>query len=375
MQPNIDATNQSVKSAPQPLSAKSMLLNTDSVWQESIVCRSLLNPRGLAFTQQGDLLLVEAGGAEPAPPFSGRVTLRDRHTGEVKQTLLDGYRALNMQARMHRDEIMGLADLAITSEDDSWLVAFTDYIDGSKVLELQTSQTASTANDNSVTTLFETQGNINSLCYHPERQAWYGVKPDTNEVMEFVRGKAERVVCVLPDLALEQEAVPVNIVYQASTGYLLISLFSGELGQGDEFKGIDFTPHQGEIVVLDPENGELFQLVTGLTLPTGLCLTDDDKILVTELCDEFLQALPPDHIPEKAMHGGFKRFSGRLLRIDPQNNRVEQLITGLDTPSNLAVYDGAIYISEGMGLPDRPIPNPNGIQPLEGFVRKVVEEK
>jgi hypothetical protein len=334
---------------------------------EQVICRDLLNPRGLAFTTSGDLLVIEAGRAEIKPPYSGQLTIRDRNSGEIKQTLLSRYRALNMQAHMLRDEIMGLADIAPTqaeqTDNSAWLVAFTDYINGSKIIEVQGEQAIP---------IFETQGNINSLCYHPLRNAWYCIKPDSNEVVEFVRNQPERVVCILPDLALAQEAVPVNIVYQASTEQLLISLFSGELGRGNEFKGIDFVKQQGTIVAVEPQSGDITELVTGLTLPTGLCLTENDKLLVVELCDDFIQPLPADHIPDKPIHGGFKRYSGRLLRIDLQQSKVELLATGLDTPSNLAVYQQSIYISEGMGLPGRPIPNSNGeSQPLSGYIRQL----
>lgn len=334
--------------------------------KSNIVCNGLYNPRGLSFTKDGDLLLIEAGRSEFKPPFSGQLTRRDRSNGKIKETLLHGYQAMNMQSRMLRDEIMGLADIAFTEKntpgEESWLISFTDYVNGSKIIEVQ---------GGVVLPVFETRGNINSLCYHPKRNAWYCIKPDTNEVLEFVRSRVERVVCVLPDLALGQEAVPVNVVFEPSSGNILISLFSGELGRGDELKGIDFEKRQGAIVSVVPETGEVETLVTGLTLPTGLCLSEDGKLLVTELCDEFLQPLPADHIPEEPLHGGFKRFSGRLLSIDIQNSSVEELAIGLDTPSNLAVYEQDIYVSEGMGLPGRPIPGVDDNKLLlEGFIRK-----
>ncbi len=331
----------------------------------NIVCRGLHNPRGLSFTGAGDLLLIEAGRSEFKPPFSGQLTRRDRSNGEIKETLMQGYQAMNMQSRMLRDEIMGLADIAFTEKntrgEESWLISFTDYINGSKIIEVQ---------DGVAIPVFETCGNINSLCYHSERNAWYCIKPDTNEVLEFVRSQPERVVCVLPDLALGQEAVPVNIVHEPCSGNLLISLFSGELGR-EELKGVDFEKHQGAIVSVEPETGEVETLVTGLTLPTGLCLSEDGKLLVTELCDEFLQPLPPDHIPDEPLHGGFKRFSGRLLRINIKNSTVEELATGLDTPSNLAIFEQDIYVSEGMGLPGRSIPAVgNNRLILEGFIHQ-----
>ncbi|WP_298769813.1 hypothetical protein [uncultured Shewanella sp.] len=342
--------------------------------KNKVLCYGLLNPRGMAFTPEGDLLVIEAGAAELAPPYSGQLTCRDCHTGEIKQTLLSGYRALNMQQRMLRDEIMGLADIAPTqvlqTHKSAWLIAFTDYIEGSKILELQPAFLKGDAPD--VTPLFDTQGNINSLCYHPERHAWYGIKPDTNEVVEFMRGNPQKVVCVLPELALGQEAVPVNIVYDASTQKLLISLFSGELGRGGKFKGIDFEKYQGAVIALDLNNHQIETLITGLTLPTGLCMTEGGQILVTELCEEVLEPLPASGLPTEPCHGGFKRFSGRLLRVDLSLGQCDILATGLDTPSNLLVHKDNIYISEGMGLPGRLLPALNGhSQELSGMIRRV----
>lgn len=328
---------------------------------DEIICQGLLNPRGIGLSASGDLLLVEAGAGELTPPFSGRLTLRDRQTGVIKKTWLSGFRSFNMQSRMLRDEIMGLADLAPTLEGaSSWLVSVTDYIDGSKIIE-----TDGTENR----LLFQTKGNVNSLCYHPIRKSWYCIKPDTNEVVEFTRDKPERVVCVLPLLDSGQEAVPVNIVYQPSTGHLLISLFSGELGRGKQYQGIDFAKQQGAIISVAPQNGDLNFVVTGLTLPTALCLDEAENLFITELCDDFLQPLPANQTPEQSMHGGFKRFSGRLLKIDIKKPKVLVLSTGLDTPSNLLVCEKNIYICEGMGLPGRLIPKNSEITQLQGQLR------
>ncbi|MFP3682001.1 hypothetical protein SB725_33465, partial [Pseudomonas sp. SIMBA_041] len=79
------------------------------------------------------------------------------------------------------------------------------------------------------------------------------------------------------------------------------------------------------------------------------------RILVLELCDRLLQPLPPDWAGE-VLHGGFARFSGRLLRCDLQQRSVQVLAKGLDTPSNLCCVGDAVLVSEGMGLSGRPIP-------------------
>ena len=85
----------------------------------------------------------------------------------------------------------------------------------------------------------------------------------------------------------------------------------------------------------------------------------------------FRSPLLPDWIGGP-LHGGFTRFSGRLLRCNLHTREVEVLVRGLDTPSNLCVAKDAVLISEGMGLAGRPIPTPyNTVVPLSGKIRRV----
>ena len=106
----------------------------------TIIAEGLLNPRGACLQADGSLLLVEAGSGLPEQPFSGRISrLRPDplHPGAwlARETLAQGFRSMNMQARMLRDEIMGLSDVACG--DGRCLVSQTDYVAGSKLLDLQ----------------------------------------------------------------------------------------------------------------------------------------------------------------------------------------------------------------------------------------------
>lgn len=333
----------------------------EQILPSSVPINHLNNPRGLAFNQQGDLMLIEAGGDETAIQHSGRLTIRDANSLALKSQWLSGFKACNFQARMHRDEIMGLSDLAPT-ESNTWLVTYTDYAQGSKIFELS---------EAGANPLFFSHGNINSICYNPHSQSWFCVKPGSDEVVEFSRNRAERTLCKIPKLHQGVDAVPVTIIYQNSTQKLLVTLFSGELKQNPKLKGVEFNKRQGQIIAIDPTNGEVETLVRGLTLPTALCLDSNDNILVTELCSEFLQPLPPAGPIRQALHGGFKRFSGRLLKIEKDSGQTQVLATELDTPSNIAIYGNRLYISEGMGLPGRPIPTPKGVRTLQGFIRQL----
>ncbi|WP_349745807.1 hypothetical protein [Pseudomonas frederiksbergensis] len=338
---------------------------SETLCQSTIIAEGLLNPRGICVQADGSLLLTEAGSGLPEQPFSGRISrLRpDPHKpgaylpGEI---LAQGFRAMNMQARMLRDEIMGLSDIACG--DGRCLVSQTDYVEGSKLLDLQFTPPEP---------VFHSRGNLNALCYHPTRRSWLAVKPDTNQLVEFTSGQDERVLVQLPELDQGQEAVPVTLVYEPATDAVLISLFSGEL-QGDPTrKGVDFAEKAGQVIRVWPDSGQIELLIRGLQLPTGLALCPKGNVLVLELCDRLQQPLPPDWNGEP-LHGGFTRFTGRLLSCNLQTAQVAVLARDLDTPSNLCLLEDAVLVSEGMGLTGRPLPMPdNTVVPLSGRLRRV----
>lgn len=337
----------------------------------SIVLRGLNNPRGIKLKQDGSLLLVEAGSGDAGQAFSGRL-LQFKQNADGRyaryEVLADGFRSMNMQARMCRDEIFGLADIAYG--DGRWLLSQTDYVSGSRILDLSSLPPRA---------IIHSRGNLNALCYHPQRKSWLTVKPDTNQAIEFIDGQPEAVVGVLADLSGRQHAVPVTIILDQSSAAdkanqpVLISLFSGEL-QGDADKmGINFEQGVSQIVRLDLAKGEVSTVIAGLTLATGMAFTEQGQLLVLELCEDFLEPMPANEVPQTAWHGGFKRYSGRLLCFDLDKRTVTCLARHLDTPSNLCVAGNTVFISEGMGLPGRPIANADGeTVALEGYVRTLI---
>jgi hypothetical protein len=331
-----------------------------------IIAKGLLNPRGVCQKPDGSLLLVEAGTGDATTPFSGRLVQLKPDPSRSgyylpPEVLISGFRSMNMQARMFRDEIMGLSDVAFGN--GRYLLSQTDYVEGSKILNMASMPPEP---------VFRSRGNLNSLCYHPTRHSWLAVKPDTNQLIEFSETTPqEQVLAELPALALGQEAVPVTLVYEAKTDAVLISLFSGELWQSANKQGIDFAEKAGQVIRVYPATGRIETVLTGLHLPTGLALTAEGKLLVLELCQQLLQPLMPDWAGEM-LHGGFQRFSGRLLSCDLNTGEILVLATELDTPSNLCLVQGGVLISEGMGLPGRLIPGPdNTAQPLTGMLRLV----
>ncbi|BBP59787.1 hypothetical protein [Pseudomonas sp. St316] len=337
----------------------------ENLCPSTLVAEDLLNPRGLCLQADGSLLLTEAGSGLPDQPFSGRISrLRPdpQRPGAYlpRETLAQGFRAMNMQARMLRDEIMGVSDIACG--EGRCLASQTDYVAGSKLLDLQFTPPEP---------VFHSRGNLNALCYHPTRRSWLAVKPDTNQLVEFVTGQQERVLAQLPELDQGQEAVPVTLVYEPATDAVLISLFSGELHGDPSHKGIDFAEKAGQVIRVWPASARIDILIRGLQLPTGLALRPNGNLLVLELCEGLQQPLPPDWNGEP-LHGGFTRFSGRLLSCDLQTAQVTVLARDLDTPSNLCLLPDAVLVSEGMGLVGRPLPMPDAsVVPLSGKLRRV----
>lgn len=331
----------------------------------TLIAEGLLNPRGMCLQADGSLLLAEAGSGMTEHLFSGRISRfapDARHPAMYlpRETLTQGFRAMNMQARMLRDEIMGLSDIACGG--GRCLASQTDYVGGSRLLDLQ---------HNPPEPVFHSRGNLNALCYHPTRRSWLAVKPDTNQLVEFCDGQEEQVLVQLPVLDQGQEAVPVTLVYEAQTDAVLISLFSGELHGDPARKGIDFANKAGRVIRVHPDSGQIEVVIRGLQLPTGLALGPEGELLVLELCSHVQQPLPLDW-SGAVLHGGFTRFSGRLLRCNLHSGDVAVLARGLDTPSNLCRVPGAVLVSEGMGLTGRQVPGPeDGSVALGGRLRRV----
>lgn len=331
----------------------------------TLIAEGLLNPRGLCLQDDGSLLLAEAGSGLADQPFSGRISHLQpdpARPGEYVpgDVIAHGFRSMNMQARMLRDEIMGVSDIACG--EGRCLASLTDYVGGSQLLDLQYSPPEP---------VFHSRGNLNALCYHPTRHSWLAVKPDANQLVEFTEGRDERVLAQLPELDQGQDAVPVTLVYEPQTDAVLISLFSGELHGDPARKGVDFADFAGQVIRVHPASGQIEGVIRGLQLPTGLALCPRGRLLVLELCSHLQQPLLPDWSGEP-LHGGFTRFSGRLLRCNLHTREVEVLVRGLDTPSNLCVVPGAVLVSEGMGLSGRHIPMPTDrVVPLSGKIRRV----
>lgn len=333
------------------------------------VASNLPNPRGMHVLADGSLLVAVAGTGDPVDPNTGALLhLRDTNQdgdfdddGE-RATLLDKQPSNNILGVVRRDEVFGMAGIA---EGNGTVLAALAFFGGPS--------TIFRIDGDKVTQWGSTHGNVNDLAYDPKRGVWVGVASTTDEVLRLLEGgRAERVVKI-PPLASGQDPVPGYLTSDPLTGDLLVSLFSGSPEGEEGGEGVELVPRAASIVSVKPETRAIEPVVTGLTVPTDLATDERGSIYVLEFCDAFL-----DPVGERAQmqagpsHGGFRRFSGRLLHVDRNGRRVTEVASGLDAPTNLALSGKTLYVAEGMGTPGRAIPGPDGKpRPLTGFIERI----
>jgi hypothetical protein len=332
-----------------------------------VVARGLNNPRGLHLLQSGALLVSEAGIGLANDPGSGRLLrLEDQNrdgdyidAGE-QHVVLDHQPSKNIIGIVRRDEVFGMAGI---DEGDDTLVALAFFGGPSTIFKID---------GDSVAQWGSTHTNINDLAYDPGRKQWFAVASTTDEVVRLMPGGGTERMVKFPPLPSGQDAVPAAIQHDPTTGELLVTLFSGSPEGEEGGTGLEIQPRAGGIVAINPETKTYRWVVSGLTVPTDLGIGPDGSIYVLEFCDEFLDpAETIDELLKKPSHGGFKRFSGRLLRVNRRLASTTIVAEGLDTPTNLTLAAGSVFVSEGMGTPGRAIPTPSGIAKLEGFVERI----
>jgi hypothetical protein len=336
------------------------------------VAGKLANPRGMFMRPDGTLLVSIAGTGDAANPNTGGIVrLRDANNdGDMddegeRSWLLEQQQSRNLFDLVRRDEVFGMAGMAQGGQSGSDLLVALAFFGGpSKIFRID---------GDSATQWGETHGNVNDLEYDARRQAWVAVASTTDEVIELLPGgKSQRVAKFAP-LKSGQDAVPSNIHYDAQSGDVLVSLFSGSPEGEEGGEGVELIPRAASIVSVHAETHDYKPVVTGLTVPTDLEIGPDGSIYVLEFCDAFLDPVSTrDQMFAGTLHGGFRRFSGRLLRIDRTSRTVSIVAQGLDAPTNLTLANGYLYIAEGMGTPGRSIPGPDGSAvELHGFIERI----
>lgn len=335
------------------------------LWPRMRVASGLRNPRGMHVLPDGSLLVSEAGTGEPG---TGRL-LRlhdvngdgDFEDADEREVLLDAQPSKNIVDIVRRDEVFGMAGIA--EGDGTVLVSLAFFGGPSTIFRVVGREVAAWAS---------THGNINDLAYDPTRHAWFGAASTSDEVVRLhERSGAERVAKI-PPLAQGQDSVPGYLRYDPASGALLVSLFSGS-PQGEEGgEGVELVRRAGAVVRVDPDTHAIVPHIVGLTAPTDIEIGPDGALYVLELCDRFVDPVQRvADLADRPSHGGFARFSGRLLRIDRVRRTVEVVAEGLETPTNLALAGDGLYVSEGMGTPGRLLPTTAGSAPLDGFIERI----
>jgi hypothetical protein len=150
----------------------------------------------------------------------------------------------------------------------------------------------------------------------------------------------------------------------------LVALFSGQIR---DYYGtvIAYMPEDARIVRLNPETGEWHDEITGLTTAVDVAIDEAGNVYVVELATGWPAAVMPRDFPlydpdAPPDAGGYPRFSGRVTMYPADGGAPLRLAQGLDAPTNITYYDGALYVSVGQGTPGRPIIGPAGRTRITG---------
>jgi len=330
-----------------------------------LVADHLNNPRGMLVAARGTLLVAQAGRGLEDDPFTGSLTRLADTDGdgyfETPEDLLSAQASTNLLELVRRDEVFGLAAIATGGGDTLVSAAFFDG--PSQIYRLQGHEVGDWAT---------VPGNVNAMSFDTRRGQWLGVSSSTEQILRLAPGRPGEEILRIPDLPQGQDPVPGYLLFEPATGDVLVTLFSGSpLGEegGD---GTEIVKGSGGVIRVNPDTGDFHWVVAGLTAPTDLALDGQGRLYVLEFCDDFLDPLTSrEDMAHGVSHGGFRRYSGRLLRIDLDGGEVTVIAERLDGPTNLALDGNTLFIAQGMGTPGRMIPGPQGPVPLRGFIERL----
>ena len=351
-----------------PIRQPELILAPDEIpharHERRTLVRKLDNPRGLLIDADGTLLVAVAGNGDPTSA-GGILRFDLAPNGEYRDSrnLLADQPSRNLLDLVRRDEVFGVA--AIRKGQDQ-IRATAAYYDGpSRIF---------TVHPQDAREISRVAGNLNDIAWHPTEKAWFAVSSSTNQLVRLQDDGDPLPVTSFAPLENGQEAVPGYLRHDPQTDDLLVSLFSGSpLGEsgGD---GTEILPGAGKVVRVNPRTGVVHPMVAGLTAPTDLEVSADGRTLwVLELCDRFVGPVTNrQQMLEETTHGGFRRFSGRLLQIDRTTGQMVEIARNLDTPTNLTTHEDWLLVSTGMGTAGRQIPTSGSrSKALEGRVEAI----
>jgi len=344
-----------------------------------VILTGLQNPRGVALDAEGGLLVAEAGSGDDAVDVrqrSGRLTrFIDRNgdgdftdPGEIEPWFehLASYNAMNIYAT-GRDEVSGPSDVAVHGDGRVYL-----SVDGGfDEFALSEISPGGSMGRN----LFA-RSNMTGIALTLDEGSIFATESTLNQLIEVsLEGGGWRDIAAFSTLDSGQEAVPAGLAVDPRNGDVLVALFSG--GVSTEDGGfIIFVPGDAKVVRVDPLTGRVVDEIVGLTTAVDVAIDRLGNVFVVEMAADHAELFAdgadladPDAIPR---HGGYLRFSGRVIMYPADGGPPRVLAEGLDAPTNITVGDdGALYVSTGQGTPGRPIPGPDGPTVIVGEVIRI----
>ena len=360
-----------------------------------VIITDLENPRGVGIDAEGALLIAEAGYGEDAEDLilrTGRLTrFLDRNgdgdfddPGETERWLdnLFSFNSVN-KYETGRDEVSGATDVLV-HDDGRVFLSLDGGIDATGGTFILFEM------DGKGTLLRETPQNSNmtGIGFSPDQRSVYATQSTHNSliVIGLEEGDGRKIV-TFEDLYSGQQAVPAGLGVDATTGDVLVALFSG-LAKAEgvacrfvpdvmcDGRYLPLVPTDAKVVRVDPETGAVTDEVLGLTAAVDVAADGEGNVFVVEMAADHAQLFHPGvdlflaDLP--ALHGGYVRFSGRVTMYPADGSPPRVLADGLDQPTNITVApDGALYVSTGQGTPGRPIPGPEGRTFVVGEVIRI----
>ena len=342
-----------------------------------IILTGLDNPRGVAVGPAGDLLVAEAGtGRATVDPtmLTGRLTryidlnsdgdFMDPDEADPWFSHMPTYNASHFAGSV-RDEVGGPSDLLLHSDGRLFLTLDGGF-EQRALFEISPEGRIGRNLNNRGSTM-------NSIAFEGAQRSLYVAESSFNALVEVTFDGDLREIALFPELESGQQAVPAGVAVDPNTGEVLVALFSGAIVDSITGEVIQFVPGEAKVVRVDPETGSIWDEIGGLTTAVDVAVDIDGNLYVVEMTTEFEEPLPLDFDLDDPqappLHGGYRRFSGRVTFYPAGGAEPIVVVEGLDTPTNLTLGPNCeLYISTGQGTPGRPIPGPEGPTRIEGQV-------
>lgn len=344
-----------------------------------LVLSGLDNPRGVVIVSDTEIYVAEAGtgfDAVDQTENTGKLTqFTDLNgdgdfddDGEADQwfSRLPTYNALSFFGS-GRDEVSGPGDILL-HDDGRIFLAVDGGFDEQDLFEISPQRRVGRS--------LAGRSNMNGIAFDRERSNIYAVESAANRLIEAPLDGELRDIVTFGALASGQQAVPAGLAVDPRSGEILVALFSGNVVDPDTEEVVPFVVGDSKVVRVDPGTGEVSDEITGLTVAVDVAIDESGNIYVVELASAPADLLPrlfdlfdPDG---PVLHGGYRRFTGRVTFHPAGAGAPTVIVEGLDLPSNITIAaDRSLYVSTGQGTPGRPIPGPDGQTKIVGQVIRI----